>query len=413
MAKKKEKKSQQRQRFFMSGEWPVYLILTLLLLLAFGLISLFSASYVSAYIESGNSYQYITKQSFFAAVGVVAMFAIATVDYHIISSKSGVLYFVGLVLLAIVQFTCDPLNGAKRWLYWESSFLSWFPSIQVSEIVKFVMIGVTAHIICQFHANKKPLQAIVYPVIMLIPVLVFMLLQPHLSGSVIILGIVLVMIFMSGVGMRYILMLVGVAVPVGALGWYYAVNNITYVSERLEGYTLDVTQMDWQTKQSIYAIGSGGLTGLGFGNGVQKQLWLPEATNDFIFSVVCEELGFIGAMVVIFLFFVFIIQGFYIAMEAADLFGSLLAIGITSQIALQFAFNIGVVTSLLPNTGISLPFFSSGNTSLLMLLGEVGVLIAVARGGLAAKKERAEEKRQAQLQVIQGKGASALRPKQT
>ncbi|MFI3169306.1 MAG: FtsW/RodA/SpoVE family cell cycle protein [Faecalibacterium sp.] len=400
--KKKVKAKQQRTSFFVKGDWPVYLTLTLLLLVAFGLMALFSASYASAYIKSGDSYQYIQKQAICAAIGLVAMVGFGMLNYHELDRRVGLFYAAALILLAIVHFTCDPLNGATRWLYWDNAALSWVPTFQVSELAKFVMILVTARLVCVFHAsNKKGPQGLIYPLLAVMPVVYFVFKQPHLSGTIIILGIVLVMIVMSGVGTPYLLVLAGLSVPLGYVGYKIAMG-ISYVSDRLDGMTLIVEEMEWQTKQSIYAIGSGGLTGLGFGNGVQKQMWLPEATNDFIFSVICEELGFLGAMLVIFLFVVFIIQGFYFAMEAADLYGSMLAIGITAQIAIQFAFNIGVVTSLLPNTGISLPFFSSGGTSLIMLLAQVGVLISVARAGNAAKAERAKEKEaQVIAQVVQ------------
>ncbi len=402
--------------FFTRGEWPVYFILTLLLLLAFGLISLFAASHVSAYLESGDSYEYIRKQGAFAAVGLVAMFAISTVDYHLLHRWVWPCYVFGFFLLAVVHFTCDPLNGATRWLYWEE--FKGLPAFQVSEFVKFAVILSTAQIICSFYNKQKNgVQGILYPLLAALPMLAFVYAQPHFSGTVIILAIVLVMIMMSGVGMWYIIAAIGGGVVIVATtGMLFyekiveiASSQISYISDRLAGWTLDVTKMEWQTMQSVYAIGSGGLTGLGFGNGIQKQMWLPEATNDFIFSVVCEELGFVGGMMVIFLFVVLIAQGFYIAFEAADLFGSLIAIGISAQIGVQFAFNIGVVTSLLPNTGISLPFFSSGGTSLLMLLAEIGVLISIARIGKAAKAEKALQKAE---QAAEAAKAESVKPPQ-
>ncbi len=385
---RRKRKERKKLRILMSGEWPLFLILTLLLLVAFGLISLFSASYASAYLESGNSYLYIAKQGMFAAVGIVAMFIIATIDYHLVDRFVRELYVFGLLLLAVVHFTCDPLNNATRWLYWEA--FPGLPSVQVSEFTKFAMIVLTAHLLCYYQkVNQKSLMGPVLPVLFTIPVVVFLAFQPHLSAIIITCGIVGIMILMSGVGLKKVLVLSVVCSPFVVIGgWYFL--QIDYVQARLAGWTLDETKMEWQTMQSVYAIGSGGLTGLGFGDGVQKQMWLPEATNDFIFSVICEELGFVGAMVVLFLFAALLVQGFHIALQAADLYGTLLAIGITAQIGLQFVFNIGVVTSLLPNTGISLPFFSSGGTSLLMLLAEVGVLISVARDGAAARAARAE-----------------------
>ncbi len=406
--RKKERTLDNSYTILANGEWPIYLILTLLMLVAFGLIALFSASHVSAYIESGDSYEYIKKQALFASIGIILMFVIANIDYHWIDRWVVVLYLFSVALLAVVHFTCDPLNGAKRWLYWEGvSFIS----IQVSEIAKFAMILLAAHLLCQMHKRDKNSRVEFYTLLALTGlVALFVYKQPHLSGTIIILAIVLAMMIMSGMGFFNYLRLVVLGILAGCVVWVHLMGDglgISYVSSRLDGWTLDVTQMEWQTMQSVYAIGSGGLFGLGFGNGVQKQMWLPEATNDFIFSVICEELGFVGAMAVILLFVALVVQGFYIAFEASDLFGSLLAIGITTQIALQFAFNIGVVTSLLPNTGISLPFFSSGVTSLLMLLAEMGVMISIARESNAVKARNApilaQEEAERHAQMVERK----------
>lgn len=396
--KNQGKQRTQKGRFPLAlahGEWPVYLVLTLLILLAFGLISLFSASHVSAYIESGDSYEYITKQGTYALFGLIIMFAAAMVDYHWLDRWVWHLYVASVILLLIVHFTCDPLNGATRWLYWEGVS---FPSLQVSEVAKFSLILLGAHLLCIMHKRWASRWIAFFAILGATGlVALFVYKQPHLSGTIIILAIVLTMMVMSGMSFKHYVCLAVLGTAFGLWAWWQLMSDglgIDYVSSRLDGWTLDVTQMEWQTMQSVYAIGSGGLFGLGFGNGIQKQMWLPEATNDFIFSVICEELGFVGALVVIFLFVALIVQGFYIAFEASDMFGSLIAIGITSQIAFQFAFNIGVVTSLLPNTGISLPFFSSGVTSLLMLLGEMGVLISIARDSNDAKRKNAPIKAQ-------------------
>ena len=168
------------------------------------------------------------------------------------------------------------------------------------------------------------------------------------------------------------------------------VDSIDYLQSRLDGWTQDLDRMTSQTKQSLYAIGSGGATGLGLGNSIEKQLWLPESTNDFIFSVVCEELGFVGAVIVIVLFVLFLVQGFWIAFHAENRFCTLVGIGIMAQIAWQVFCNIAVVTNTLPNTGISLPFFSSGGTSLILLLAEMGVMVNIGRNGERARLEREE-----------------------
>ena len=166
------------------------------------------------------------------------------------------------------------------------------------------------------------------------------------------------------------------------------IDSIPYLQSRLDGWTHDLSKMTDQTLQSLYAIGSGGVTGLGLGNSIEKQLWLPESTNDFIFSVVCEELGFVGAVIVILLFVLFLVQGLWLAFHAENRYCTLVGIGIMAQIAWQVFCNIAVVTNTLPNTGISLPFFSSGGTSLILLLAEMGVMINIGRGGERARLER-------------------------
>ncbi len=182
------------------------------------------------------------------------------------------------------------------------------------------------------------------------------------------------------------------------------IDSIPYLQSRLDGWTQDLTKMTDQTLQSLYAIGSGGVTGLGLGNSIEKQLWLPESTNDFIFSVVCEELGFVGAVLVILLFVLFLVQGFWLAFHAENRFCTLVGIGIMAQIAWQVFCNIAVVTNTLPNTGISLPFFSSGGTSLILLLAEMGVMVNIGRNGERARLEReeahAERERQRKAKTI-------------
>ncbi len=410
--RKAQLKKEGSASFWATGEWPVYFMVTLLFLLAFGLIALFSASHVSAYIESGDSYGYISRQAMYAAGGLTVMLFVACIDYHQFDWVVLPLYTVSVGLLVVVFFFCDPLNGAKRWLYWENSSISWFPTLQVSEIAKFAMILMTAHMLCLLHKKGKNSWHEMLIIIAFTGIVAgLLLIEPHISGAVIVCSIVFVMIAMSGIGIInwFVLIITGTALSgVVALLFAFEIITVSYLSDRLGNWTLVVADMDWQTKQSVYAIGSGGLFGLGFGNGVQKQMWLPEATNDFIFSVICEELGFVGAMAVVLLFTVFIIQAFYIAFQAPDLFGNLVGIGIATQISLQFAFNIGVVTSLLPNTGISLPFFSSGVTSLLMLLGEVGVLTSIARDTRAVKAQKAQQQAaqtaQEHAQKIEAKG---------
>ena len=213
-------------------------------------------------------------------------------------------------------------------------------------------------------------------------VAVLMLLEPHLSGTVLILGIGAVLMFVGGTALKWFL-LAGVS-AVGAVGAAVAVmpDLVPYAAARLASWLdpfADPLGDGHQTIQSLYAIGSGGATGLGLGNSRQKHLFVPEPQNDFIFSIVCEELGFVGALAVIALFVLLLLRGITLAVRAPDRFGGLLVVGFVVQVAMQAALNIAVVTNTIPNTGISLPFFSSGGTSLMMLLGEMGVVLSVSR----------------------------------
>jgi len=371
------------------GTLPMALLVNLAIILVFGLIMLFSASYTTAYLtKDGDSYFYIREQFLFAVLGFGIMLVASRVDYHWIRRWTNIAYAFCLILLVLVLF-CEPINNCRRWLHIEG-----IPgSIQVSEIVKFEMTLMTANLMCSYRTRRRTFKyGILYPLAPLIPVVPLMLMEPHLSGTIIICAIVGTIMLLGGSGGKWIPILVGSVAALAGILYGFASDFLTklisYVGDRLDGWTWDLNLMPWQTKQSLYAIGSGGLTGVGLGNSMEKQLWLPECVNDFIFSVICEELGFMGALMVIVLFVLLIGQCLYVAFEAADLYGSLVAIGITAQIAWQVFFNIGVVTNTLPNTGISLPFFSSGGTSLLMLLGEMGILLSIARAGRKARAER-------------------------
>ena len=234
----------------------------------------------------------------------------------------------------------------------------------------------------------------------LVPVVFLLMMEPHMSGIVLTCAIVGTILLLGGSG--GIITWAGGTVMVFLLeNILQHVDSIPYLQSRLDGWTQDLSKMTDQTLQSLYAIGSGGLTGLGLGNSIEKQLWLPESTNDFIFSVVCEELGFVGAVAVIALFVLLLVQGFWIAFHAENRYCTLVGIGIMAQIAWQVFCNIAVVTNTLPNTGISLPFFSSGGTSLILLLAEMGVMVNIGRNGERARQQRehAHAEREAQRQA--------------
>ena len=399
------------------GPWSpilLYWLATLGIIIVFGLVMLFSASYTTGYLRFGDSLHYIKSQVLCLGLGLVAMFLFSYVDHRLLRRLVWPGYFLVLALLVLVLFS-TPLNGCKRWLRVAGM------TVQVSEIAKFEMILLTAHLAAKApHLEKldpasgrrvpagqwlyqRIVRELIVPLLPLIPVVILLMLEPHMSGIVLTTAIVGTILLLGGSG--------------GIITWGCAgaalflletllkhVDSIDYLQSRLDGWTQDLDRMTSQTKQSLYAIGSGGATGLGLGNSIEKQLWLPESTNDFIFSVVCEELGFVGAVIVIVLFVLFLVQGFWIAFHAENRFCTLVGIGIMAQIAWQVFCNIAVVTNTLPNTGISLPFFSSGGTSLILLLAEMGVMVNIGRNGERARLEReeahAERERQRKAKTI-------------
>lgn len=359
----------------------------LIVLLVFGGVILFSASYVTGYYKFGDSFHYIRTQVILGLGGAVVMAVISQVDYRILRYFTRIVYWISIILMVLV-FTCEPISGCRRWLNW-----SWLPiTIQPSEIAKFAIIMTTADLYQRYRNRRKTLKyGIYYPIRATIPFLVLLFFQPHKSCMVLVLCILFTMLLIGGANLFYF----GGAAVVGVAGIVTVlITSHDYVQSRLETWTLfgtDLSIMDYQTKQSILAIASGGWGGVGIGEGKQKHLWLPEAVNDFIFSVLCEELGFIGAVICILLFAILIFQGIRIAVNAPDTYGAVLAAGITAQVAWQVIFNICVVTATTPNTGISLPFFSSGGTSLVFLLIEMGVLMSVSKASDIVEQRKKQQ----------------------
>lgn len=365
-----------------SGQMDTTFLVLVLVLVVFGLVMLFSASYAFAYYNYGNSFHFILRQGIFAVGGVTMMLAISKIDYHIYEKFSYILIGLSVVLLIVVLFM-EPLNNARRWINLG------FTTFQPSEVAKFAVIVLFAHLI---NVNYKRLQTFRYGVLPFMAVLAvicgLMVLEPHLSGTILIVTIGFTMMFVGGTGTKWFVM-GGVAI-VGALAFLLLFTPLLeHAIPRLEMWQnpfIDKQGDGWQTVQSLLAIGSGGVFGLGLGNSRQKHLYVPEPHNDFIFSTLCEELGLVGGLIVIILFILLVVRGFAIAMKAKDKFGSMLALGLTFQVGLQALLNIAVVTNTVPNTGISLPFFSYGGTSLLMLLGEMGIVLSVSRHANIEKK---------------------------
>ena len=384
------------------GPWsPVLLrwLATLGIIMVFGLVMLFSASYTTGYLRFGDSFHYIKSQLLCTVLGLGMMFLFSYVDHRFLRRVVKLGYAVCIVLLILVLFS-TPLNGCRRWISFGGL------TLQASEVAKFEMILMTADIAARTPqmntldpACRPPVgewlyhrivRELIRPILPLLPILFLLMLEPHMSGILLTTAIVGTILMMSGSG--GIITWAGAGTAALLLETLLThVDSIPYLQNRLKTWSDDLEKLNDQTKQSLYAIGSGGLKGLGLGNSVEKQLWLPESTNDFIFSVVCEELGFIGATLIIVLFILFIVQGLLIAYKAENQFCTMVGIGIMAQIAWQVFCNIAVVTNTIPNTGISLPFFSSGGTSLILLLAEMGVMVNIGRNGERAAQQRAAD----------------------
>lgn len=364
---------------------PFFLILMAILVI--GLISLYSASYAySFYWNDGDSFYFIKRQLIFAGLGLVAMFGFSFVEYHFWHKLAWPAWVVSLILLG-VALILPSSTGIHRWIR-----IPGIGQFQPSEVAKFALILLFAHLISLNYKKMHTLKYGFLPLLLILLVtcgLVF--LEPHLSGTILICMLGLVLMFIGGCRLRYLLIIVGL----GVAAVLFAVFVLGYEQDRIDVWLhpMEVYSRDyegrstaWQTVQSLFTIGSGGLLGQGPGNSRQKHLFLPEPQNDFIFAVVCEELGFIGALAILLLFALLIWRGFVIAMHAQDKFGSVLATGLTAQIGIQVILNIAVVTNSMPNTGISLPFFSYGGTSLVMLLAQMGILLAISRQSHIEKK---------------------------
>lgn len=366
-----------------------FLTLTIILLL-FGLVMLFSASYPTGYIRFGDSMAFILPQLRFAVLGVIVMIVASLIDYHILKKFAWPLMFLALVLLVVVLFMEDG-KSFHRWITIGSL------GFQPSEIAKFAVILLFAALIAANQNRIKTFQYGFFPFVLILGIVSFLLIkEPHLSCTVLVLGIGIIMMFAGGTSVKWF---VGGAILI-AVALYFTLTQfpdlVPYAQDRIDiwrdpfGADKDDAH---QVIQSMIAVGSGGLTGAGIGGSVQKFLYLPEMYNDYIFAIVCEELGFIGAVALVVLFLLLLLRGLIIAIRAKDKFGSMLAVGISAQIALQTFLHVGVNINAIPSTGISLPFFSSGGSSLVMLLAQVGVILSVSRQMRAtiAKPEEEDE----------------------
>ena len=385
-----------------NGSMDIPFFLLLIVIVSVGLVMLFSASYTySYYNREGDSTYIFRRQVIFTIIGLVGMYAISRIryEYFKVFALLGIIASVGLLLLVLVLPEYKP--GFKRWINLG------FTTFQPSEVAKIGLILFLAYLLDRDYKDitrkipsKSKVAEIVYDLtggkrilyksftsvicygllIAFIAGLVY--LENHLSGTVLMLAIGVVMLFLGEVKYKWFvfiggIVLIAVVVIVANPGF---LEN--YMGERITAWLdkdYDPTGARWQTNNSLYAIGSGGFLGAGLGQSKQKHLYVSEPQNDFIFSIVCEELGFIGASAIIIIFALLVYRGIYIGLRAKDRFGALLCMGIAFQVGIQVALNIAVVSDLIPNTGISLPFFSAGGTSICILLCEMGMLLSVSR----------------------------------
>ena len=344
------------------------LVITVLLLVIIGWYVLYSTSSYNGQVKFQDSFYYLKKQLFATSLGLAGMYAMANIDYHIWQRFALPAYILSLVLSLLVLFIGDEYNGSKRWL-------SFGPlSFQPSEFAKFAVIIFLAWLIVRLGKGMKKFSVLMLVMLSILPI-VGLVGACNLSTAIIILGIGVVLVFVASPAYAQFVWL-----GVTAIG--FMTIFLATASYRLERIAIwlnpEAYEKGYQTLQGLYAIGSGGLFGRGTGESIQKLGFVPEAQNDMIFSIICEEWGLVGASFLILLFLVLIWRFFVIAVHAKDLFGSLIAAGAMAHFMIQVILNIAVVTNTIPNTGITLPFVSYGGTSVLFLLMEIGVVLNVS-----------------------------------
>ena len=367
-----------------SGNMDFGMFVITIILLCIGLVMVASASSYHSLIYYGNSNELFNKQLIFAILGIIAMIIISRIDYRKYKKWSYLAFIIAAILLLLV---ITPLgvsrNGAQRWLGVGETF-----QIQPSEIMKPVLVLAIATYLSRNVKKLNNIKGYIVPIIMLLIVVLLMYLQKHMSGMLVLIVAAVSVIFASGIKLKFKAIAAGVLV-IGMVGVAFVMAEDFRLQRILAFMNPEENLKDdnWQAAQSLYAIGSGGLFGRGLGQSRQKYLWLPEAQNDFIFSILGEELGFVGTTVVLGLFGFFIYKGYKIAMTCKDFYGSLIAAGIISVFAIQILINVAVVTCSMPVTGMTLPFFSYGGTSLFINLCSMGIILNISKNCNTAKEQ--------------------------
>lgn len=351
------------------------LVFLVLVLLTLGTIMVFSASYPYGASHYNDSLYYLKRQIIYVILGIGVMIFASKLKVKFYKKISIAFYIICIILLVIVLFGGFSEGVAKRWLGIPGTSLSFQPS----ELMKLGVVLMLSRYFENSNSKKKNIFfEIILPGIIVFLPCALILLEKHLSGTIIVVIIGISIVFMNGASIKKMLSIYGIT---GILGGVAFLFTNSYAMKRIESFfnsNADILSDKWQTTQGLYAIGSGGLWGLGLGNSRQKFNYVSEPQNDFIFTIWCEEMGYFGAVLVITLYALLIYKGYKIALNSDDKFSSLVAFGIINQVGLQAILNMCVVTDLVPNTGISLPFFSFGGSSLIILLFEMGILLSIS-----------------------------------
>ena len=396
--KKQKKRSAEKEKFSLRGTFREVLgalgspeknviyrvrggvdkpfLIIVLLLICFGSVMVSSAGYAYAKANlGGDSFYFIKKQLVWASMGIISMIGMSIVDYGFLKKHARLVFVISYLLLwlVFVPKIGVSVNGARRWID------LYVVQFQPSEVMKFALVLILAVYISKFsHKAKNFKYGLFIPACIIVFVCGTVALEKHMSATIILFILGASMIFVSGADIKWI---GGIAIAFGAAAAGIIIFT-DYTKARVDAWLhpeLDLQGSGWQPYQSLLAIGSGGIFGVGLGKSYQKQLWLPEPQNDFIFAIVCEELGLIGALALIALFVMLIWRGFIIASRAPDTFSSLLAFGLVAKVGIQALLNIAVVTTTIPTTGIALPFFSYGGTALIMQMAEMGIVLSISR----------------------------------
>lgn len=357
------------------------LLLILMLIIIFGLVMLYSVSSYDGAVNYGDSAYYLKRQLGATIFGLVLMAVVAFLPYHFWERMRGAIYAVAIVMLLLIIPFGTRVNGAKRWIYVGGI------SIQPAEIAKFAIVVLLAHLLVKLGPKVNTWRGLLVAILPSIPLIgMIYVITGNLSSAIIVASITFIMCFVASSDYKKFLIVVLALIAVAALYIFITVKNneggMGFRGERILAW-LDpdayASGKGYQTLQALYAIGSGGFMGKGIGESMQKLGYIPEAQNDMIFAIICEEIGFIGAVCIIVMFLLLIWRFVIIATNAPDLYGALLVVGVMSHIAIQVILNIAVVTNTIPNTGISLPFISYGGSSVVILLVEIGLVLSVQR----------------------------------